>query len=194
MNDEDLDARLARLPESYEAEFDVGRGLERLRADGYGFRETSAEATDANIAATAVSGRATRSGSSVQTLGAETGTDSVRVNTSVALREGVSLGPGQVAINLAELEGGAYADPSLAPVLATGTRVAGTDNTPRELSAREVEVLQLVADGQSYKEIGEELSLSALTVKSHLSRIGRKLGTGDRAEMVALAMRAGVIL
>jgi len=91
------------------------------------------------------------------------------------------------------LEGGVYADPSVAPVLATGTRVAGTDNTPRELSAREVEVLQLVADGQSNKEIGEELSLSALTVKSHLSRIGRKLGTGDRAQMVALAMRAGVI-
>ena len=63
----------------------------------------------------------------------------------------------------------------------------------RQLSAREVEVLQLVADGQSYKEIGEALSLSALTVKSHLSRIGRKLGTGDRAQMVALAMRAGVI-
>ena len=33
----------------------------------------------------------------------------------------------------------------------------------------------------------------ALTVKSHLARIARKLGTGDRAEMVALAMRAGVI-
>ncbi|MCP2179962.1 MULTISPECIES: LuxR C-terminal-related transcriptional regulator [Prauserella] len=91
------------------------------------------------------------------------------------------------------LDGGVYADPSVAPVLATGTRVPGTDNTPRELSAREVEVLQLVADGQSNKEIGEELSLSALTVKSHLSRIGRKLGTGDRAQMVALAMRAGVI-
>ena len=58
---------------------------------------------------------------------------------------------------------------------------------------REVEVLQLVADGRSNKEIGEALNLSALTVKSHLSRIGRKLGTGDRAQMVALAMRAGVI-
>jgi DNA-binding NarL/FixJ family response regulator len=84
------------------------------------------------------------------------------------------------------LDGGVYADPTVAPLLATG-------NTPRELSAREVEVLQLVADGQSNKEIGEALSLSALTVKSHLSRIGRKLGTGDRAQMVALAMRAGVI-
>lgn len=91
------------------------------------------------------------------------------------------------------LEGGLYADPNVAPVLAAGTHVAGTDNTPRELSSREVEVLQLVADGQSNKEIGDGLSLSALTVKSHLSRIGRKLGTGDRAQMVALAMRAGVI-
>ena len=39
------------------------------------------------------------------------------------------------------LDGGVYADPSVAPVLAAGTRVPGTDNTPRELSAREVEVL-----------------------------------------------------
>ncbi|MEU7474397.1 response regulator transcription factor [Lentzea sp. NPDC042327] len=89
-----------------------------------------------------------------------------------------------------DLDGSDLAD---APLLAAGTRVLGTDNVPRELSAREVEVLQLVADGQSNKEIGEALSLSALTVKSHLSRIGRKLGTGDRAQMIALAMRAGVI-
>jgi DNA-binding NarL/FixJ family response regulator len=91
------------------------------------------------------------------------------------------------------LHGGVYADPTLAPLLATGTQVPGTDNTPKELSAREVEVLQLVADGQSNKEIGEALGLSALTVKSHLTRIGRKLGTSDRAQMVALAMRAGTI-
>src|SRR5881409_2804749 len=51
----------------------------------------------------------------------------------------------------------------------------------------------VVADGLSNKEIGETLGLSALTVKSHLARIARKLGTGDRAEMVAMAMRAGVI-
>ena len=40
--------------------------------------------------------------------------------------------------------------------------------------------------------IGVALGLSALTVKSHLARIARKLGTGDRAEMVAVSMRAGV--
>ena len=72
-------------------------------------------------------------------------------------------------------------------------RVAGVDGAPRELSAREVQVVQSVADGRSNAEIGEALGLSALTVKSHLSRIGRKLGTGDRAQMVALGMRARVI-
>jgi DNA-binding NarL/FixJ family response regulator len=61
------------------------------------------------------------------------------------------------------------------------------------LSAREIQVLQLVADGKSNKEIGEDLGLSALTVKSHLARIARKLGTGDRAEMVVTAMRAGAV-
>ncbi len=64
---------------------------------------------------------------------------------------------------------------------------------PDELSAREVEVLQLVAEGRSNKEIGDALGLSALTVKSHLARIARKLGTGDRAEMVAMSMRAGYV-
>ncbi len=66
-------------------------------------------------------------------------------------------------------------------------------STPDELSTREIEVLQAVAEGRSNKGIGDELGLSALTVKSHLARIARKLGTGDRAEMVAWAMRSGLI-
>ncbi len=37
------------------------------------------------------------------------------------------------------------------------------------------------------------MGLSALTVKSHLARIARKLGTGDRAGMVAVALRTGII-
>ncbi len=61
---------------------------------------------------------------------------------------------------------------------------------PESLSAREVEVLRLVSTGKSNRDIGDSLGLSALTVKSHLARIARKLGTGDRAEMVVLAMRA----
>jgi Response regulator containing a CheY-like receiver domain and an HTH DNA-binding domain len=91
------------------------------------------------------------------------------------------------------LDGGVYADPSVASLLAAGLRGGPADSGVSDLSAREIEVLRLVADGKSNKEIGEALNLSALTVKSHLARIARKLGTGDRAEMVALVMRAGVI-
>ncbi len=91
------------------------------------------------------------------------------------------------------LDGGVYADPSVASLLAAGLRGGPVDTGVSELSGREIEVLRLVADGQSNKQIGEQLGLSALTVKSHLARIARKLGTGDRAEMVAMAMRAGVI-
>lgn len=83
---------------------------------------------------------------------------------------------------------------------ATGAVITGhaapAHNVPTgiyDLSPRETEVLRMVADGRSNKWIGERLDLSALTVKSHLARIGRKLGTGDRAHMVALALRAGVI-
>jgi len=84
-------------------------------------------------------------------------------------------------------------------------RATGTAGAPRSvvrgssgggidgLSARELEVLSLVAAGRSNRDIGAELHLSALTVKSHLARIARKLGTGDRAEMVAVALRAGAI-
>lgn len=62
-----------------------------------------------------------------------------------------------------------------------------------ELTARELGVLRLVADGRSNRQIGEHLDLSALTVKSHLARISRKVGTGDRAEMVAFAIRNELI-
>jgi DNA-binding NarL/FixJ family response regulator len=91
------------------------------------------------------------------------------------------------------LEGGVYADPAVASLLAAGLRGGPVDSGVADLSGREIEVLRLVSDGRSNKQIGEELGLSALTVKSHLARIARKLGTGDRAEMVAMAMRGGVI-
>lgn len=62
-----------------------------------------------------------------------------------------------------------------------------------KLSEREREVLRMVADGQTNSVVGEHLGLSGLTVKSHLARIARKLGCGDRAAMVAEAIRAGYI-
>jgi DNA-binding NarL/FixJ family response regulator len=67
------------------------------------------------------------------------------------------------------------------------------NNPSRNLSPRELEVVRLVADGWSNKAIASQLSLSALTVKNHLARIGRKFGVGDRAHIVAIACRGGVI-
>lgn len=90
--------------------------------------------------------------------------------------------------------------PGAAPIGAGAARMhrrpPGAPGHPggyRELSGREVEVLRLVAEGQSNKAIGVSMGLSALTVKSHLARIARKLGTGDRAGMVAVALRTGII-
>lgn len=71
--------------------------------------------------------------------------------------------------------------------------VVDTRGSARELSVREVEVLQHAADGRSNIEIGLALHLSPLTVKSHLGRIGRRLGSGDRAHLVLLALRSGVL-
>ncbi len=90
------------------------------------------------------------------------------------------------------LDGGVYTDPAVAAGLVSTVTAPPTAGAG-DLSARETEVLGLVAEGRSNGEIGVDLHLSALTVKSHLARIGRKLGTGDRAEMVAVALRAGAI-
>lgn len=78
----------------------------------------------------------------------------------------------------------------LSKPLAKPTR---THRSIRNLSQREVEVLTAVALGQSNKEIGTSLGLSPLTVKSHLARISKKLGTGNRAGLVAAATRAGLL-
>lgn len=61
------------------------------------------------------------------------------------------------------------------------------------MSGREIQIIEGVADGQSNQRIARALGVSPLTVKSHLARIGRKLGSGERAAMVATAMRAGII-
>lgn len=60
-------------------------------------------------------------------------------------------------------------------------------------SAREVQVLTLVAKGLSNAEIGRELYLEVDTVKTHMYRIGQRLGCGDRAGMVAIAYCTGLL-
>lgn len=62
-----------------------------------------------------------------------------------------------------------------------------------QLSPRELQVLLLLADGLSNRQVGETLFLSRETVKSHVATIFRKLEVSDRAEAVAQALRSGLI-
>jgi DNA-binding NarL/FixJ family response regulator len=62
-----------------------------------------------------------------------------------------------------------------------------------QLTAREQEVLALVAQGRSNSEIGRQLYISAKTVSVHVSNILAKLGAGSRTEAAALARRRGLL-
>jgi DNA-binding NarL/FixJ family response regulator len=81
----------------------------------------------------------------------------------------------------------------LAPTVAS--RIMSRMRAPAEenLSAREIEVLQLVARGASNKEIGKALSISTATVKTHLIHIYSKLGVDDRTAAVTTALEQKII-
>lgn len=70
-----------------------------------------------------------------------------------------------------------------------GVRVAGAD----VLTAREAEVLALVAQGLSNRQIGEKLYISGKTVSVHISNLLAKLGVSGRAEAVSVAHQRGLI-
>jgi DNA-binding NarL/FixJ family response regulator len=62
-----------------------------------------------------------------------------------------------------------------------------------KLSLRELEVLQLVAEGESNSEIAGHLHISQATVKSHLIHIFDKLGVSDRTAAVTVALKRGIL-
>ncbi|MEU6787224.1 response regulator transcription factor [Nonomuraea angiospora] len=80
----------------------------------------------------------------------------------------------------------------LSPSVAT--RLLGQVRAPADpLSARELEVLQLIADGATNREVATRLFISEATVKSHVLHIYTKLGVNDRAAAVAVAFRRGLL-
>ncbi|MEX1656091.1 response regulator transcription factor [Streptomyces pseudovenezuelae] len=81
---------------------------------------------------------------------------------------------------------------------AVASRLVSAVRSPRApanepLSAREREVLALVAQGTSNREIARELFISEATVKTHLTHLYAKLGVNDRAAAVATAYRRGIL-
>ena len=75
---------------------------------------------------------------------------------------------------------------------ALASEIRGRADEDRILSPRELEIIELVADGHSTAEIASELYLSVATVKTHLHRAFTKLGVGDRAAAVAECIRRGL--
>lgn len=74
------------------------------------------------------------------------------------------------------------------------TRLMGRLRDPaRTLTARETEVLRLVADGLSNRDIAARLTLTEATVKSHLVHVFTKIGVGSRTAAVARAAELGML-
>jgi DNA-binding NarL/FixJ family response regulator len=61
------------------------------------------------------------------------------------------------------------------------------------LSSREIDVLRLIAAGNSNKLIADQLSIGEATVKSHVTNILSKLGANDRAHAVTIGLKRGII-
>ena len=62
-----------------------------------------------------------------------------------------------------------------------------------ELTARELDVLRMVASGRTNKEVAQDLLIGAETVKTHLKNIMQKLHLRNRAQVIAYALRRGIV-
>lgn len=93
-------------------------------------------------------------------------------------------------------DGGSYFSPRVSRLLLDG--YLNEDSGPAEdpllaLSEREREVLQLVAEGKSNKEVAQQLHLSVSTVESHRKNFMEKLDLHNTADVVRFALRAGLV-
>ena len=91
------------------------------------------------------------------------------------------------------VEGRAVIHPQLTKTFIEEVQHADEAPTTTPLSKREKQILQLVANGSTTKEVARDLGISPHTVKTHLERIFEKLGANDRAQAVAIAIRTGLV-
>ena len=95
----------------------------------------------------------------------------------------------------AEVKAGRLDGDAVSAVLrAAGHRVRRKRDWPAGLTAREVEVLRLVAQGLSHHQIAERLVISRKTASNHVERIYAKIGVTNRAMAGAFAMKHGLML
>jgi DNA-binding NarL/FixJ family response regulator len=87
------------------------------------------------------------------------------------------------------VEGGTYVDPVLAGVLAG----PGATEKLRALTKREREILRMLADGMRNEQVGKVLSISPLTVRTHVKNAMDKLEADTRTQAVASALRQSLI-
>lgn len=81
----------------------------------------------------------------------------------------------------------------LAPAVATRLMAYMRAPAEEQLSAREIDVLRLVAEGHSNREIGRQLHISEATVKTHLIHMYGKLGVNDRTAAVTVALERKIL-
>ncbi len=89
--------------------------------------------------------------------------------------------------------GESYVDPRVAGGLLRRRSQNGAKPDIMQLSARESEVLKLIAEGLANKQISARLHLSEKTVKNHVSRIFSKLNITARTQAAVHAIRAGIV-
>jgi DNA-binding NarL/FixJ family response regulator len=91
--------------------------------------------------------------------------------------------------------GESYLDPALTRTLISDyvRKVDQNDATTETLTERELEVLRLVAEGMTNRQIALKLNISIKTVQSHRANLMEKLDLHDRTELVRYAIRRGLI-
>jgi DNA-binding NarL/FixJ family response regulator len=89
--------------------------------------------------------------------------------------------------------GARYLSPRVADVVIDDYAAPGADDPLERLSAREREVLQLVAEGRTGAEIAARLALSQKTVETYRARLVEKLGIRDVAGLVKFAIQRGLV-
>lgn len=87
-----------------------------------------------------------------------------------------------------------YIQPELLPkVNAALIRKNGDYEKMKQLTKREIEVLKLIAEGQSNREIGSFLKISERTVKNHISSIFQKIDVADRTQAAVFAIKNDIV-